>query len=128
MLRLLPLVVIIALAVGGALWVLQRRRVPQLPSAVGSDQALPPAVSAPAALVFGADRGAGTLRLTPSQLIFEADSGRVMVLERWDIVGVSATRDLPDRTTSAEVLVVTTTDDMHYWLVDQPHQWIAALT
>lgn len=126
--RLLLIVVIIAVAVGGALWLLQRDRSPALPSRAPSTPQLPDGVTARAALVFGVDRGPGTLRLTDSQLVFDGDSGRVVVLDRWDIVGVSASRDLPDRTTAAEVLVVATTTDTYYWQVDQPRRWVDALT
>jgi hypothetical protein len=50
------------------------------------------------------------------------------VLERLDIVGVTATRDLPDRTTAAALLVVTTSEESFYFAVDRAEQWVRLLT
>lgn len=80
-----------------------------------------------AALATGPDAGFGTLRLTPSQLIFAGASGRVLTIERLDITGVTSTPDLPDRTTARPVLAVTTTDSVHYFAVDHPDQWAQRL-
>lgn len=81
----------------------------------------------PATLAYGLDRGPGVLRLTPSQLVFLADSGRVVLLDRLDIVGVGATRDLPDRTLARPVLVVTTTAAVVYLAVADPEVWVRRL-
>lgn len=76
-----------------------------------------------AVLLAGAEQGPGVLRVTPSQLVFTLDSGRVVVLERADIVGVGATRELPDRTVAAAVLAVTTLASQHYFQVASPQEW-----
>lgn len=80
-----------------------------------------------AALAHGPDRGHGVLRLTPSQLIFAGDSGRVLTIERLDITGVTTTRDLPDRHTVKPVLAVATGDEVHYFAVSDPARWAARL-
>jgi hypothetical protein len=77
----------------------------------------------PAALAAGPDRGFGSLRVTPSQLVFMANSGRVMTIERIDITGVSTTRSLPDHETAKPVLAVATHDAVHYFSVDDPAAW-----
>ncbi|MCU0295969.1 MAG: hypothetical protein MUD05_07935 [Candidatus Nanopelagicales bacterium] len=77
----------------------------------------------PAAIASGPDRGFGVLRLTPSQLIFAGNSGRVTTVERLDIVGVAATKQLPDHDTVKPVLAVSTTDGVHYFAVDDPGAW-----
>jgi hypothetical protein len=80
-----------------------------------------------ATLAYGLDRGPGLLRLTPSQLIFLADSGRVVLLDRLDILGVGSTRDLPDRTLTRDVLVVTTEAQVAYFAVAEPEEWVQRL-
>ena len=77
----------------------------------------------PAALSAGPDRGFGILRVTPSQLVFLANSGRVMTLERLDITGVTTTTALPDHDTAKPVLAVATRDTVHYFAVDDPAAW-----
>lgn len=77
----------------------------------------------PAAIASGPDRGFGVLRLTPSQLIFAGNSGRVTTVERLEIVGVAATTQLPDHDTVKPVLAVSTTDGVHYFAVDDPGAW-----
>lgn len=77
----------------------------------------------PAAIAAGPERGFGTLRLTPSQLIFLANSGRVVTLERLDITGVSSTRTLPDHETAKPVLAVSTREQVVYFSVDDPVRW-----
>jgi hypothetical protein len=81
-----------------------------------------------AALASGPDAGFGVLRLTPSQLIFAGASGRVLTIERLDIIGVTSTPDLPDRTTARPVLAVATADSVHYFAVDHPGDWEQRLT
>lgn len=80
-------------------------------------------IQEPAALATGPDRGFGTLRLTPSQLIFLGNSGRVLTLERLDITGVTCTTALPDHDAAKPVLAVATTLGVHYFAVDQPQMW-----
>lgn len=77
----------------------------------------------PAAIAAGVDRGFGTLRLTPSQLIFLANSGRVITIERLDITGVTHTRMLPDHETAKPVLAVSTQGQVYYFSVDDPVRW-----
>ena len=81
----------------------------------------------PATVAFGPERGSGTLRLAPSQLVFTGDSGRVMVLERIGIVGVSVTRELPDGEIARPVLAVTTRTETYYFAVAEPEQWAKRL-
>lgn len=87
----------------------------------------PADVEEAAALAHGPDRGHGMLRLTPSQLIFAGDSGRVLTIERLDIAGVTTTRDLPDRRTVKPVLAVTTGEEVHFFAVNDPARWEARL-
>ncbi len=82
----------------------------------------------PAAIASGPERGFGTLRLTPSQVIFLANSGRVVTIERLDITGVTWTRSLPDHETAKPVLAVSTREDVHYFAVDDPVAWQRRLT
>ena len=77
----------------------------------------------PAAIAEGPERGFGTLRLTPSQLIFLANSGRVVTIERIDITGVTSTRMLPDHETAKPVLAVSTSAQVLYFAVDDPTRW-----
>lgn len=77
----------------------------------------------PAAIASGPDRGFGTLRLTPTQLVFLGNSGRVLTVERIDITGVTRTTLLPDHDTAKEVLAVSTTSAVHYFSVDDPRAW-----
>ena len=75
-----------------------------------------------------ADSGPGTLRLTASQLVFTADSGRVTVLERYDILGVAATRELPDRSLAQPALAVSTASEVLYFVVASAGDWERRLT
>ena len=77
----------------------------------------------PAAMASGPDRGFGTLRLTPSQLIFLGNSGRVVSVERLDITGATTTTALPDHDTAKPVLAVSTRDAVYYFSVDDPRAW-----
>lgn len=77
----------------------------------------------PAAIAAGPDRGFGTLRLTPSQLVFLANSGRVVTIERLDITGATTTTVLPDHDTAKPVLAVATASGVHYFAVDDPRAW-----
>lgn len=99
----------------------------RLISGVGSRPALPATSSGEfqeqAALAAGPDRGFGTLRLTPSQLVFIGNSGRVLSLERIDITGVTCTTALPDHDAAKPVLAVATRDSVHYFAVDRPQEW-----
>ena len=126
--RLLFVVAILAVVVGGVLWLLQRGRQTRVVAAPPPTPALPGGRNERCILAHGPDRGPGSLRLSPSQLVFDGDSGRVIALERLDIVGVSTSRLLPDRTIAAEVLVVTTTTDTYFWAVAHPQQWVDDLT
>jgi hypothetical protein len=77
----------------------------------------------PAAIADGPDQGYGTLRLTPSQLVFIGNSGRITTVERLEITGATVTRDLPDRQTAKPVLAVTTAGYIHYFAVNDPLAW-----
>ena len=76
-----------------------------------------------AAIAYGPDRGYGVLRLTPSQLVFAANSGRVLTIERLDITGATVTKSLPDHESAQPVLAVSTRDGMHYFSVNDPVAW-----
>jgi hypothetical protein len=121
--RLLPVLIVLAIVIATVVWSMQR---------VGRSQrsALPPASATgqPAVLAAGADQGPGHLRLTPTQLVFTADAGRVLVIERLDITGATTTHDLPDHHAAAPVLVVRTDADVYYFLVADPEAWVRSLT
>lgn len=112
---------VLRLVSNGSTALQQRRSVPgaaaTLPSLDAAD------FEEPAAIAEGPDRGFGILRLTPSQLIFAGNSGRVVTLERLEITGVSATTRLPDHVTAKPVLAVTTSDAIHYFAVNDPVAW-----
>lgn len=80
-----------------------------------------------AAIADGPDRGFGTLRITPSQLIFAGNSGRVTSIERLDITGVTTTTELPDHSTAKPVLAVSTSSGVAYFSVDDPEAWAQRL-
>lgn len=131
--RVLPYVVLLGAAIAGYIWAVQwvkdrsARRLAAAPPA----PPLPPAAVWPdesATMVFGSDQGPGRLRLNLTQLVFTADSGRVLAIERLDIVGVAASRDVPDRQLVQEVLVITTASDSYYFMVASPRQWERWLT
>ena len=119
MLRALPFLLLLGAVIAAGFWVARRAPI---------RRSLPMAPSAVAVLAYGPDAGSGRLSVTPSQLVFTADSGRVLVVERLDITGATVARDLPDRTTSAPVLVVSTEREAHYFVVDQPEFWVRRLT
>ena len=113
--RMLVMLAVLA----GAVYVAMRlvNGVRQTP-AVGSGE-----IQEPAAIATGPDRGFGTLRLTPCQLVFLGNSGRVLTLERLDITGVTCTTALPDHDSVKPVLAVATRDGVHYFAVDRPQEW-----
>lgn len=125
--RALLYLAIMAGVIAAVVWVMERA-----PKALASRKraaALPPSggqtgsLVAQARLVSGLEAGPGQLRLTPTQLVFAADSGRVLVIERIDIVGAGATRQLPDRTVARPVLAVSTATDVLYFDLDQAGRW-----
>ncbi|MEI2715617.1 MAG: hypothetical protein V9E98_01250 [Candidatus Nanopelagicales bacterium] len=128
--RSLLYLVILGIAVAVVIWGLQRIRTrPRLSTSR-------PAVALPAPVdyreervvaAFGPDRGPGQLRLTASQIIFTADSGRIVTIERIDITGATETRELPDRTVARNVLAITTIHDVFYFSVTAPQDWISLL-
>lgn len=121
MVRALPYLLILGAAVAGLLWLVQR--------GTGGRQLAPGTdIAAAAVLAYGPDRGPGRLHVTPSQLIFTGDSGRVMAIERIDVTGVGLTRDLPDRSTAAPVLVVSTGGEVLYFQVEKAEEWVRLLT
>lgn len=98
-------------------------RQPKHVPGAGLPQLDPADIQEAAAIADGPDRGYGVLRLTPSQLIFAANSGRVLTIERLEITGATSTRDLPDHSTARPVLAVTTRDAVHYFAVNDPVAW-----
>lgn len=143
--RLLLYLAVVAAIVAGFVWVAEelrdrRRRLGardsgrtigqgSLGDAAQAMASAPPAYLAEerASLAYGLDRGPGWLRLTPSQLVFLADSGRVVLFDRLDVLGVGSSRQLPDRTLNREVLVVTAGDQVAYFAVAQPEVWVRRL-
>ncbi len=122
--RFLPYLVALAMVIAAVVWMVQQRPGRPPPRAIAG----PSGVGAPAMLAAGSERGPGTLHLTATQLVFSAASGRVLVIERLDIVGASTTHDLPDRHSASPVLAVRAGDDLHYFLVDDPEDWLRRLT
>ncbi len=122
---MVPVLVVVGGVLALLFWTLQRAGESRRPP-MG---ALPGALStAPAVLAHGPEQGPGVLRLSPTQLLFSAATGRVLVIERLDIIGATTTTALPDRTTAAPVLAVTTEQDVYYFQVDRPQDWLRALT
>ena len=121
MIRFAPYLLLLAAALAGLFWITQR---------VGGPRALPRSADlvARAAAAYGPDRGPGQLTLNPTQLVFTAGSGRVSVIERIDITGVTTTNSLPDRESASPVLAISTASEVHYFLVDQPEAWVQRLT
>lgn len=76
-----------------------------------------------AGILEGPERGYGILRLSPSQLLFAANSGRLTAIERLDITGVTATTELPTHTTAKPVLVVTVGTEVYYFAVEDAAAW-----
>ena len=83
----------------------------------------PSDIEEPAALADGPDRGYGVLRLTPSQLIFAANSGRVLTVERLEITGAPTPRDLPGQEAAKPVLAVASGERLSYFAVNDPLAW-----
>jgi hypothetical protein len=120
--RVVPYLVVLAAVIAALLWTMQRLR-------QGHGRSLPSGDhGAPAMIAAGPDQGPGQLLLTPTQLVFTAATGRVVVVERVDIVGATTTRELPDRHTAGPVLAVRTEGDVLYFLVDDPEAWARRLT
>lgn len=126
--RLLPYLIVIGAAIAVVVWSLQRVR--GRSAALEGEQrpALPADMAETAVLAYGNERGPGILRATASQVVFAADSGRVLVIERLEITGVTTTHELPDRHSAAQLLAISTGEDVHYFLVDHPEQWLHRLT
>lgn len=132
MARQLAFLAMVGVVIAFVVWTVQRwryrmgppapRRLPSSGAAIEADP------EARATLAYGPDRGPGVLRLTASQLVFTADSGRVLVIERLDIAGVTTTRTLPDRDVAQPVLAVTTGADTYFFAVQAPAQWERRLT
>ncbi len=118
--------IVLALVVAAiAVYVIMRIAQGQSPSVARSSlPALDPAdIQEAAAIAYGPDRGYGVLRLTPSQLVFAANSGRVVTIERLDITGATVTKSLPDHESAQPVLAVSTRDGMYYFSVNDPVAW-----
>ena len=111
--RFLPYLIVVAAVVAVLVWSMQRVRGS---AAAGPKQAALGARAADgellgaAALAYGPERGPGRLRLTTTQLVFTADTGRVLVIERLELNGATLTHDLPDRSTASQLLAVATDD------------------
>lgn len=130
--RSLLLLAAIGVVIAVVIWGIQRLRAlpPGMPRSGGAQ--VPDVVTGDiverGAIASGPERGPGSLTLTTSQLIFTADSGRVVVVERLDIVGATTTVDLPDRSTVQAVLAVTTSSgDTWYFAVSDPEAWLRRL-
>ena len=131
--RSLVLLAMIGVVIAVVIWGVQRLRSmsgPGLPRgfAGAPGAAIEGDIVERCSLAYGPDRGTGALTLTPSQLIFTADSGRVRAVERLDIVGATTTTDLPDRSLARPVLAVTSTEDTWYFAVADPGAWLRRLT
>lgn len=80
-----------------------------------------------ARMLYGPEAGPGWLTLYSTQLVFTAQSGRVVAIERIDIHGVTTSQELPDRTVARPALVVATSAETYYFEVDEPGDWATAL-
>lgn len=121
---------LVGLVVAAALWAWQRWRegFAALPGPTDTRALTSVLAEERVVLAHGPDRGPGVLRLTDSQLVFTADSGRVLAIERLDLVGVTQTRTLPDRDVTRLVLAVTTPENTWYFAVHSAAQWESLLT
>lgn len=130
--RSLVLLAMIGVVIAVVIWGIQRLRslsaAPVRRSLSTSPAVIEGDIVERSSLAYGRDRGPGTLTLTPTQLLFAADSGRVMAVERIDIVGATTTRDLPDRTVAQPVLAVAAIGDTLFFAVTDPDAWVKRLT
>ena len=140
--RLLLYVAMVAAGIAVAFWLMQSRkdhresltkgaRPAASAGSVGhggsADDISPVQRRSRARMIYGPEAGPGWLTLYPTQLVFTAHSGRVVVVERIAIHGVTTSQELPDRTVARPALVVATTADSHYFEVDDPADWATAL-
>lgn len=129
--KVLAYLALIGFALAGIVWVaqvLKDRLTRPLPAAPLPASLTDGRLEERASLAYGAERGSGMLRLTPSQVVFTSDSDRTVVIERLDIVGVGVTHELPDHHVAHEVLVITTALDVYYFAVASPSNWVRRLT
>ena len=131
--RVLMFVALLAAGIAAVFWLQQRhhesvaRRVaPARPTALVEDTS-PVLRRGRTRLLYGPESGPGWLTLTSTQLVFTAESGRVVVTERIDISGITTSRELPDRSVARAALVVAGGGDALYFEVDDPEGWAAAL-
>ncbi len=122
--RFIEYLAVLGIVIALAVWLIQRgtgrTRERALEQAPGD-------LRAQAAMVSGPERGAGSLRLTPTQLVFTAASGRMLVIERAEIVGAGVTRETPTGRSASTLLVITTDADGFYFLLDDPQEWVSRL-
>ena len=133
--RAIVYLVLVGVVVASIFWLAQRRVVRStrveprsLPNSSSATSANLDERAAPARLLFGPDSGTGWLRLSATQLVFTADAGRVLALERFEINGVGASNELPDRRVARPALVVSTSDAVHYFDLPDPEAWVRALS
>ena len=140
--RLLLYLALIAAGVAAAFWLMQTRQDARRHRITGGPTTHPPSGHAHAAtaedvspvqrrsrarMLYGPESGPGWLTLYSTQLVFTAQSGRVLPIERIDIHGVTTSQELPDRTVARPALVVATSAETHYFEVDDPSAWATAL-
>lgn len=140
--RLLMYAALLAAGVAMAFWLMQsrqdNRRRDGISAGTGSahaatagaadgDDISPVQRRSRARMLYGHEAGPGWLTLYTTQLVFTAQSGRVVVIERFDINGVTTSSDLPDRTVARPALVVAAGGETLYFEVDDPAAWAAAL-
>jgi hypothetical protein len=140
--RLLMYAALLAAGIAAAFWLMQsrqdtrrRRGIDHGSTRDGSDASgvvsgedvSPVLRRSRARMLFGAESGPGWLTLYSTQLVFTAHSGRVVVIERMDIHGVTTSQDLPDRSVARPALVVASSAETFYFEVDEPGVWATAL-
>ena len=113
-----------AIAIAAVVWLIEEGadRMRRKPLA-----AAPGELRAAAVMVSGPERGAGLLHLTPTQLVFTAATGRVLVIERAGIVGAGLTHETPTGTSASTLLVITTGAEVYHFMLEGPQEWVARL-
>lgn len=77
---------------------------------------------------YGALRGPGRLRITPTQVVFLANSGDVQLVDRSEISGLGLTNELPDRLSPTPVIAIKAATNLYYFSVTEPAEVLRRLS